>query len=503
MGPKRVGGGGGKPAKKPDSNRKKKASSHSHQNVQQQQQQQRQKRNDLDDDNDKEEIDLSTGTIPLTLQQLLLNVFRYGLLEQIQDGQQQQQEKELDIKSLIQTIKAHLYHRDFDSAFADADEDLLRAYALRWSAARALGYAGILKTVLRDGVFLRRRDDNDECDDVKDTVHVLCIGGGAGAEIVALAGMWRDMLDDEEEDEKEEEARSGDNPVDTDKDNVTTTLAAGVEDLSLNGGDDDNGGASTEDVEETEKRKEERPAHIPSPKRRRRLLPNLSVTAVDIADWSTVVARLSQTIHSSAVPGSKAHPSPLLPPLIEEGGEAGKGGGRGSSFSVSFKRLDVLSLTDDELRALLWRDSHTQAAAAAAAGTVLITLMFTLNELFATSMAKATQFLLRLTDLAAPGTILLVVDSPGSYSTVSLGGKKTNNNGDDSGSSTAGQRHYPMKFLLDHTLLSVAVGKWDRILSHDSRWFRRDATRLRYDVGEGARLEDMRYQIHVYRRLRD
>ncbi|KKA17516.1 hypothetical protein T310_8544 [Rasamsonia emersonii CBS 393.64] len=134
-------------------------------------------------------------------------------------------------------------------------------------------------------------------------------------------------------------------------------------------------------------------------------------------------------------------------------------------------------------------------------GTALITLMFTLNELFATSMAKTTQFLLRLTDLAAPGTILLVVDSPGSYSTLTLG-KKTpqsnsnsgsngnTNNSDDNGGNgndksgsaaavAAPARHYPMKFLLDHTLLSVAVNKWERVLSDDSRWFRRDAARLR------------------------
>ncbi|PWY94786.1 hypothetical protein BO94DRAFT_531720 [Aspergillus sclerotioniger CBS 115572] len=108
-------------------------------------------------------------------------------------------------------------------------------------------------------------------------------------------------------------------------------------------------------------------------------------------------------------------------------------------------------------------------------------------------MAKATGFLLRLTDMLRPGTVLLVVDSPGSYSTLKLG---KSGEGEE-----VRERQYPMKFLLDHTLLSVAEGKWERVLSQDSRWWRRDAARLRYEVGEGAGLEDMRYQVHVYRRL--
>ena len=58
-----------------------------------------------------------------------------------------------------------------------------------------------------------------------------------------------------------------------------------------------------------------------------------------------------------------------------------------------------------------------------------------------------------------------------------------------------------MKFLLDHTLLSVAEGRWERVVSEDSRWWRRDVNRLFYEVGEGGGLEDMRFQVHLYRRV--
>lgn len=349
-------------------------------------------------------LDNPASTIPLTLQQLLLNVFQSALVPNTPASQHDQQnqsdandnEGELDLKPLIQTIKSHLYNRDFDSAFTDANEELLRAYALRWSASRTLGYAGIFKAVL--GLLSEDKEGRGAGG------QIVCIGGGAGAEIVALAGVRRDIV-----------AAATDTDTDGEEGEV------GME---------------------------------------------LKVTTVDIADWSGVVGRLDVAIRSSKVSGSKRHPAPLLPD------------GNGDKFGVAFQKADVLSLPEGELKSLYGQ------------GTVMVTLMFTLNELFSTSMAKATAFLLRTTDVVDPGTLFLVVDSPGSYSSLSLGK-----------SEEKVERKYPMKFLLDHTLLSVAEGKWEKVLSQDSRWWRRDAARLQYDVGEGAGLEDMRFQVHLYRRL--
>ncbi|KAE8413708.1 hypothetical protein BDV36DRAFT_24826 [Aspergillus pseudocaelatus] len=405
------------------------------------------------------QIDLS-ATIPVTLQQLLLNVFRSALLNDVYGGNANvgknesgdvtitPEPRQLDIKTLIQTIKSHLYNRDFDSAFTDANEDLLRAYALRWSASRALGYAGVFKSLLKvlmqqDGGLVSSTGSN----------HVVCIGGGAGAEIVALAAAWRDLLDEVERGE---------------------ALSAGVADVSLDGGDHTAAAADQGSV----------PKSISHPA--------LSVTAVDIADWSSVVDRLSYTIRSPAVMGSRSHPAPLLN-LGKGGGDGEKEGEDASGFAVRFRRSDVLSISEEQLKDLLHLENTDKGSA-----TVMVTLMFTLNELFSTSMAKATAFLLRTTDLVRPGTLLLVVDSPGSYSTLKLGKGKAQ---EGAASATVQERQYPMKFLLDHTLLSVAEGKWERIYSQDSRWWRRDAARLGYDVGEGAGLEDMRYQGHIYRRL--
>ncbi|KAF3398136.1 25S rRNA [Penicillium rolfsii] len=391
-------------------------------------------------------IDLST-TIPISLQQLLLDVFKQALLtspadpqtssETTGNGESTAEPVTLDTKTLIQTIKAHLYQRDFDSAFAEAGDELLRAYALRWSAARALGYAGIFKAVLEWMGSEKKNVESGTSDSSHGSTRVVCIGGGAGAEIVALAAAWRDLGGDRE------------------------GVAALTEDVE---------GVSLDEKEKGDAEKTTSPS------------PRLTVEAVDIADWSIVVDRLSKTIASPDVPTQKTsrYQPPLLPSSQDKPG-----------LEVSFARRDALVLPEPDLKDLIMGTSSA-ASQSTSPPSLLITLMFTLNELFTTSMPKTTGLLLNITELLPAGAVLLVVDSPGSYSTLKLGKAKDGE---------AQERQYPMKFLLDHTLLSVAKGKWERVLTQDSRWWRREAARLRYEVGEGAGLEDMRYQVHVYRRL--
>ncbi|KAJ5975681.1 hypothetical protein N7481_009388 [Penicillium waksmanii] len=398
------------------------------------------------------------ATIPIPLQQLVLDVFKTALLPSnpapapasaSQDNPEEDRndptiEEPLDIKTLVQTIKTHLYQRDFDSAFTDAGEDLLRAYALRWSAARALGYAGLFRAVLRwmgdgNGNVGKKHDLISG----NDRTRVVCVGGGAGAEIVALAAAWRSL---------------GQKGVDSELE--------GDQGLKL-------GSLSLDDSENGEKNEVDAKAASSSSLS----TTGLSVAAVDIADWSSVVQRLERTIKSDAV--YKLRSSEYQPPLVPSEGEGDNGGG----LSVSFRKDDVLSVSEDELKDVLLDTGSS---------SLLVTLMFTLNELFSTSMAKTTGFLLRMTEILPSNAVLLVVDSPGSYSTLKMGK-------DENGAPV--ERNYPMKFLLDHTLLSVAEGKWERVYTEDSRWWRRDAERLRYKVGEGAGLEDMRFQLHLYRRL--
>jgi 25S rRNA (uracil2843-N3)-methyltransferase len=234
----------------------------------------------------------------------------------------------------------------------------------------------------------------------------VCLGGGAGAEIVALGGMQKLMS-------------------------------------SMNG-EEKEGGKSEGTV-----------SHI-------------EVAAIDVADWSVVVENLAKqlttapTLNKYASAAARAaNVSPLNP----------------EDISVTFKQQDVLQASTEDLSAQL-------------ADANLVTLLFTLNELYSTSMPLTQKFLLLLTSVLQPGAHLLVVDSPGSYSSVTLNGA---------------EKKYPMQWLLDHTLLEQAtesrgskyeIVRWEKIKEDGSRWYRLDE-RLRYPI----ELENMRMQVHLYRKL--
>ena len=105
-------------------------------------------------------------------------------------------------------------------------------------------------------------------------------------------------------------------------------------------------------------------------------------------------------------------------------------------------------------------------------------------------MPLTQKFLLLLISVLQPGALLLVIDSPGSYSSVTLNGA---------------EKKYPMQWLLDHTLLEQAtenrgskdeIVRWEKIKEDGSRWYRLDE-RLRYPI----ELENMRMQVHLYRKL--
>ena len=296
--------------------------------------------------------------LPIELQQIILDQFRHAF--PFNDA--------TNLKQSIQEVKGHLYNRDFASAFGRPE--YLSAYALRWSASRALCYAEIFANL----DFLQKGQN------APGASRVLCIGGGAGAEVAGLAAAMH--------------------PSDT----------------------------------------------------------KTEVTAVDVADWSSVLQQLGNVLVSP-------------PPLSAYASEAVRNANRSmiepERLSVKFTQRDILECRDEGLREML-------------RGVGLCTIMFTLNELFSSSIAKTTAVLLGLGEMEI-GAWLLVVDSPGSYSEVKLGKEQT--------------KQYPMKWLLDHALMETAKGKWEKVTEDDSRWFRINLS-LKYPI----ELENMRYQIHLYRR---
>ena len=311
------------------------------------------------------------NALPIELQQTVLNVVANAF---------PLAENQVELKTLIQEVKGHLYNRDFATAFGK--QDYLAAYALRWSATRALAYASIFVTF--DTELRWAFEAAQLGEEGTSSGRIVCIGGGAGAEALALAAVVK-----------------------------------------------------------------------------HRQLPGLQMEALDIADWSHCLEALRTSLMTP-------------PPVFKFASESVRAANRSllkpEQLGVSFRCEDVLAQTQGQLKELM-------------TGTKLVTLMFTLNELFTTSIPQTTAFLLNLTDAAEPGTCLLVVDSPGSYSEVKLG-------------KDGEAKKYPMKWLLDHTLLeSAGEGKWDKRVRQDSKWFRLDS-KLKYPID----LEDMRYQVHIYER---
>lgn len=188
--------------------------------------------------------------------------------------------------------------------------------------------------------------------------------------------------------------------------------------------------------------------------------PHLSadLALVDSGPWGPVVDRLQ---HSTIT-------APSLPPTASPAAiAANKAFLAPDTLHTTFHHHDVLSLDGPALSHLL---GDTPA---------VVTLLFTLNELYTSSIGKTTAFLLALGAHLAKDSLLLVVDSPGSYAEAQVGGS---------------EKRYPMRWLLEHALLTTAAGTWERVETCDSVWFR-VADSLRYPLS----LENMRYQLHLYR----
>jgi 25S rRNA (uracil2843-N3)-methyltransferase len=300
----------------------------------------------------------------------------------------------------IQSVKSRLFDRDFEGAFLDASEDEREAYVVRWSAARALGYVGILADTFKllhsssdssdgvvDGISNMTIDDTDANPAAETSI--LCVGGGAGAELLAIGFILSKMI----------------------------------------------------------------------PQLRCKL------EILDIAPWDVALGKLYNGMTT---------PLPLSKYAADHVRAQNKALVDPARLSYAFSQKDILNMTPDNAKEV--------------ANVRLVTFFFTLNELFTASLNQTRKCLQLLTSTLSPGSLFLVVDSAGSYSHVQLGKE------------TEEKRNYPMIWLLDLIMTPATkgdgVGEWEKINSSESTWFR-IPNGLKYPV----ELENMRYQLHLYRKL--
>lgn len=387
--------------------------------------------------NEDDEEDADEPSIPVELQQLLLNIFRDTFPEVLTSDDRQQ---------LLQDVKTALYERDFERAFGK--REFLETYSIRWSPSRALCYQAVLVDVSEHlielfplcGLLLDEREDEFVLDS---SLRAVCFGGGA-AEVVAFGGFVRHLLD------------CGSSEIVTSQD---TNLQEGISRLSVS-----DPAESINSLNQDGAKVEPTTTSVMQSSESTSPPPILDLVLVDSAQWGEVVHKLGSSLTSP-------------PPISKYANAAAKAANTSllqtKHITTSFLDENVLAMTVTQMSDLVGK------------APILLTLLFTLNELYTSSISSTTKFLLNLTMAAKKGTLLLVVDSPGSYSETTVG---------------ESSKKYPMHWLLDHTLLDTAKtddkAVWEKVVSDDSKWFR-IPEELRYPIS----LENMRYQIHLYRRL--
>jgi 25S rRNA (uracil2843-N3)-methyltransferase len=110
----------------------------------------------------------------------------------------------------------------------------------------------------------------------------------------------------------------------------------------------------------------------------------------------------------------------------------------------------------------------------------LVTLLFTTNELFAASKPKTLALLAHLSSSCRPGTLLLVAESVGTYSEMTVGGKT-----------------YPLTLIMDQTLAG-RDSQWKIVEKDDGRWYRvPEETKARYKL----QLENTHMMVRLYEKL--
>jgi 25S rRNA (uracil2843-N3)-methyltransferase len=320
---------------------------------------------------------------------------------------------------------------------AFAEEEHLEAYAIRWSPSRALGYAQLLAWICAE-----RADDaciQQLISNVSDqsAAKVVCFGGGA-AEIMAFSGLLRHSR-------PSEAAGKPSTPA-------TTEVSDSLEAPKIS--------AATTSAE----------------------TPLLHLSHVDIANWTSVLSKLEQGLNT--------------PPVLSKYASATARATNASFLSPgavehSFTRADILNSSTEDLRATI------------GSAPALLTLLSTLNDLYTTSMPRTTAFLKKLTEAAPQGSLLLVVDAPGAHTEITV----SNAEGEEE------KRKYPMNLLLDFALVpkpsmkktagrkagendEEAGPKWEKVLEKSSL-----AYRLREGLRYPGSLENLRFQVHLFRRV--
>ncbi|GAB7348939.1 hypothetical protein MBLNU459_g7625t1 [Dothideomycetes sp. NU459] len=385
--------------------------------------------------------------LPVSLQQLVLDVFR-DTFPAAQDLE--------TLKPNLFKINNALLQNDLNVAFGS---DVFReCYAVRWCPSRSLTYANIMAWLCNQNSEMDLIRRLLECSETREdsqlphnTTKVVCFGGGA-AEVMAFAALLRHIHPDTAgKPAGHDSSRSQTDPEDTHPDRSATSHG-----------------------------------HEMSPQENVPAISELGLTSrpglldvrlVDSTDWSSITTRLMNGLNAR----------PVLSKYASATARASNAAFLSAqTLNLVSSHTDVFDLSIEDLRIMI--GSHA----------VLLTLFFTLNDLYVTSIPRTTAFLRKVTMAAPQGSLLLVVDNRGACVEVEVPSvTKKQPHG--------GQQSYDLQWLMDRVLLDTGnrgdeeqmevKSMWEKIVDERNKHHKLNE-KLRY-----ASLENIKFQFHMFRRL--
>ncbi|KAF5582101.1 hypothetical protein FPCIR_9772 [Fusarium pseudocircinatum] len=198
----------------------------------------------------------------------------------------------------------------------------------------------------------------------------------------------------------------------------------------------------------------------------------VDLNLIDRHNWSGIVTKLQHTL---------THPPPLSKYATEKARASNIPAIPPHTINLAVNNLDILESDSTTLCTMIGPNP------------ALITLFFTLHEFYSISISKTTAFLLKLTETAPKGSLLLVVDSPGAE--VVLPGSI------DKGE----EKRYPLDWLFYQALLPPKSANseeqeepaWRKLIDSGHEKEYKLPTGLRYP----GSLENTRFQVHLLERL--
>lgn len=345
------------------------------------------------------------------------------------------------LKPTLRSINDALLLRDFKTAFAT--EEHRESYALRWSPIRVLAFSNLLAEICSgkgehqwwaDSLMHQPEVNEISTEHARNPTKAVCFGGGA-AGLAAFAGLLRHVCPDAAGRSHVQSPSLSENIVDKQFAPSPSSLDSSVESAPL-----------------------------------------LELCMIDMADWSSVISKLQLGLET--------------PPVLSKYASAAACASNFSflspgSLKPTFTQANILTFSIQDLRSMI------------GPYPLLITLFFTLNDLYSDSIPNTTAFLMKLTMVAPEDSLLLVVDSPGSRVEFTAS--------DLQSTKSIEIITYTVERLMSRTLVGKAGAdgeepeaepKWKKIATADNRHNKLDG-RLRYPLS----LENTSFQMHLFRRL--